>query len=123
MHTLRSETPPHTWRKPDSARNVWWPNRNTSTYVEKTAAVITDGVLNWKHLHIRGENLGGVVTKHQRLETPPHTWRKPKSRRRSQCAVGNTSTYVEKTDGLQILIAVDQETPHTWRKLVRLCDY
>ena len=34
-------------------------------------------ILNWDHLHIRGENLTIQNTKKADLGSPPHTWRKP----------------------------------------------
>ena len=51
-----SGSPPHTWRKLDSAGHYQAQYRITSTYVEKTYFDTWYHFAKWDHLHIRGEN-------------------------------------------------------------------
>ena len=90
------ETPPHTWRKSDFARQVIKPVGNTSTYVEKILSFCRPTSEPGKHLHIRGENETSFTKIFYFPETPPHTWRKFRTFFCSDSRPGNTSTYVEK---------------------------
>ena len=93
---LKTETPPHTWRKCTDKREIRVCLRNTSTYVEKIESSESSPLISRKHLHIRGENKCGEGLLNKSPETPPHTWRKCRHCALNLCIAGNTSTYVEK---------------------------
>ena len=71
------ETPPRMWRKPAASFSPNRSDRNTSTYVEKTAHQHSISSMEQKHLHVCGENRG--------------------INQGFKVFAGNTSTYVEKT--------------------------
>ena len=56
--TNQTGSPPHTWRKLRFGLELKYKMRITSTYVEKTVALIGAVALARDHLHIRGENSG-----------------------------------------------------------------
>ena len=112
--------------------------RITSTYVEKTFSRPKHTDKFQDHLHIRGENailgqmLFGVSG------SPPHTWRKPSVFATDKRNPRITSTYVEKTFMVSLVLVRQQDhlhirgenykllqrhqlllgsPPHTWRKL------
>ena len=91
------ETPPRTWRRPIFVSNLDVSIRNTSTYVEKTFIIISFTNGFEKHLHVRGEDSRLADKIPFGLETPPRTWRRLAHAQEDPLAVGNTSTYVEKT--------------------------
>ena len=47
---------------------------NTPTCVGKTRPAFVVTVRNWKHPHMRGEDLQQVSAQEDDLETPPHAW-------------------------------------------------
>ena len=51
--------------------------RNTSTCVEKTSTIRRDLILDQKHLHVRGEDSEGNLSRSENSETPPRAWRRP----------------------------------------------
>ena len=91
------ETPPRTWRRREFASKIEPTIGNTSTDVEKTDGYCYFERAEWKHLHGRGEDLGGIPSSLSRLETPPRTWRRPFLFGAFGNSFGNTSTDVEKT--------------------------
>ena len=93
----RVETPPRTWRRQVDCQHDVFSFRNTSTYVEKTRSNVRNRKKNWKHLHVRGEDLLRSRKRKLKTETPPRTWRRLILLLRSCSTFRNTSTYVEKT--------------------------
>ena len=77
LRASSGETPPRTWRRPESAVVGTLHTGNTSTDVEKTAAFVPGNIADGKHLHGRGEDFCKV--------------------RILCCRERNTSTDVEKT--------------------------
>ena len=100
-HGLIAETPPRTWRKPQSIFKPPCCIRNTSTHVEKTSVTVLGQVGHRKHLHARGENDFRQLPKKCSAETPPRTWRKLTALFLQASGGGNTSTHVEKTHKTQ----------------------
>ena len=91
------------------------------------------------HLHLRGENLSNNLTMYFGLGSPPLTWRKLKDVLSVLAPFRITSTYVEKTCSVSVLVHLIQDhlhirgenklgphslkswrgsPPHTWRKLL-----
>ena len=91
------ETPPRTWRRPQTQRLDQTGSRNTSTDVEKTLCCSTFRRCRRKHLHGRGEDPVTSTLFLNVLETPPRTWRRPLYNITFGTPFGNTSTDVEKT--------------------------
>ena len=94
---LLAGSPPHTWRKHFDNKNQAQDIGITSTYVEKTAGRCKRSRAKEDHLHIRGENHTLQSHQHQRLGSPPHTWRKRLHSTYLLSQTRITSTYVEKT--------------------------
>ena len=91
------ETPPRTWRRPVTRRNLCRSGGNTSTDVEKTAGLRGLFSSQQKHLHGRGEDHSFASVGFGWLETPPRTWRRLIDRFLKVLWQRNTSTDVEKT--------------------------
>ena len=70
---------------------------NTPTCVGKTRPAFVVTVRNWKHPHMRGEDVLRLPVKAIIIETPPHAW--GRRERELPCGVGdgNTPTCVGKT--------------------------
>ena len=71
---IARETPPHAWGRHVRHRACRVVDRNTPTCVGKTYQREYDEVHQWKHPHMRGEDITDYVTDDFHLETPPHAW-------------------------------------------------
>ena len=118
---LKSETPPHTWRKSHIVKNGTNLSRNTSTYVEKICSANCFCTLLGKHLHIRGENFRAYNLIYNEWETPPHTWRKSYLNFNYISNPGNTSTYVEKIITKSSNSSLKRNTSTYVEKITVLC--
>ena len=137
---VASETSPHAWRKLAIRVQSMDPERNISTYVEKTLPHLLQHADKQKHLHIRGENIQGILRKSPHVETSPHTWRKLYKALSQTEIRGNISTCVEKTyvhrtytqssrkhlhmrgenpEFVSDNRVIVETSPHAWRKLLR----
>ncbi len=100
------ETPPRTWRRQFPSAPNRNGVRNTSTHVEKTSAPSAISRCHRKHLHARGEDALMRLTTLSASETPPRTWRRPRTCRAPFPSGRNTSTHVEKTCGFAGILCV-----------------
>ena len=91
-NVTKTGSPPHTWRIPFSITDPRYLLRITSTYVENTLACFCIEVLDWDHLHIRGEYI-------------LHVRDTPKKYR-------ITSTYVENTWLKSDRVSLDRDHLH-----------
>ncbi|SQI36100.1 Uncharacterised protein [Leminorella richardii] len=107
-----TETPPRTWRRLLQSSSSCSSGGNTSTYVEKTSPQTTPESGHRKHLHVRGEDQESFTSLLRLTETPPRTWRRPTDRSLIGGGLGNTSTYVEKTQPLHQECTFDKKHLH-----------
>ncbi len=111
-------SPPHTWRILRQSKSQLTANRITSTYVENTLNIINLFFFFWDHLHIRGEYNLKKISPLTAMGSPPHTWRIPKTTKNIWIILRITSTYVENTTWLIVLVTLPSGSPpHTWRIL------
>ena len=90
-------SPPHTWRIQELIGSCHSTVRITSTYVENTHGVQFSNLFVKDHLHIRGEYHTLQNHQHQKLGSPPHTWRILIEESMIKHPFRITSTYVENT--------------------------
>ena len=73
-HAVTTETPPHAWGRPPVPFLNAVRGRNTPTCVGKTKKSTVHNSQPEKHPHMRGEDIMGLFTFANALETPPHAW-------------------------------------------------
>ena len=111
-------SPPHTWRIHRLASVLFVYPRITSTYVENTNSHTCQNHCQKDHLHIRGEYCKTNNICFVEIGSPPHTWRIPLSWFSILKYSRITSTYVENTTWLIVLVTLPSGSPpHTWRIL------
>ena len=94
---IEMETSPHAWSKlPQLVRDEFH-RRNISTCVEQTLPRPLIRYLSWKHLHMRGANIDGILYGYRHDETSPHAWSKLPNIQRQSASNRNISTCVEQT--------------------------
>ena len=91
------ETPPRVWGRPSRHSRLQLAERNTPTYVGKTAELHVYLSPRQKHPHMRGEDATLPSAKPPERETPPHAWGRRNATQRAARYNGNTPTCVGKT--------------------------
>ena len=74
VHCSQIETSPHAWSRHVSYDTQAINARNISTCVEQTRPPTRVRAPAWKHLHMRGADLSGMVWLQSESETSPHAW-------------------------------------------------
>ena len=91
------ETPPRAWGRPLRKIRSICLYRNTPTCVGKTAFPNKLNTYNWKHPHVRGEDVAAAPEAPRLIETPPRAWGRRSDNARCAEPCGNTPTCVGKT--------------------------
>ena len=97
-------SPPHTWRTLYRLPLLELSFGITSTYVENTHSRINRCSHCRDHLHIRGEHISSLALTLWTIGSPPHTWRTLSLRNFVALSPRITSTYVENTVCLSIIV-------------------
>ncbi len=92
-----SETSPHAWSKLSKHCLACAFVRNISTCVEQTPFIAEPGLVDQKHLHMRGANYEIGKKGYNHKETSPHAWSKLISNADISACNRNISTCVEQT--------------------------
>ena len=97
VHCSQIETSPHAWSRHVSYDTQAINARNISTCVEQTRPPTRVRAPAWKHLHMRGADLSGMVWLQSESETSPHAWSRLSSFSGQPHTIRNISTCVEQT--------------------------
>ena len=101
---LGTGSPPHTWRILTYDKKKHIADRITSTYVENTCLKYPYLRQQRDHLHIRGEYQVSHTELQHHSGSPPHTWRILNKTLTINKDCGITSTYVENTVLLKLIV-------------------
>ena len=85
---------------------------NTPTCVGKTKTLKQDILPNWKHPHVRGEDLSAAFDMSLPMETPPRAWGRRLPAQGIARRLGNTPTCVGKTSPSFMMYLDRWKHPH-----------
>ena len=105
-------SPPHTWRILPVVDFEADDGGITSTYVENTTVVSLVVNTSKDHLHIRGEYHDFMDKINRFLGSPPHTWRILPVVDFEADDGGITSTYVENTTVVSLVVNTSKDHLH-----------